>query len=300
MYDLTCNNKSILDKSNNIGWSSNSDTLGTELKFDSLYNLPEGSIISLYINNFEFLRTIIVSKSEGKFVNSYTCLDYSWYLKNEIIIQFNNTSGSKAIETMLNELGISNDIIYIPTVINKIYKDSSIIDIIDDILEQAEKDQKTKYVKEMIGDKLVVSELKNMKISPKILIGQDITINSSIKDMKNKIVVVINDEDSKSVLAHSEDESSISKYGLLQQIESIDEKNKDDAENIAENILKEKNRIINDTSLNLHGIRDAETIKANRLIEINIGNKLSGWYKIKSASHSLQNNKHAVSINLEW
>jgi len=47
------------------------------------------------------------------------------------------------------------------------------------------------------------------------------------------------------------------------------------------------------------GIKDAETIKANRLIEINVG-KLKGWYRIKSAGHNLSNNKNTVNISLEW
>jgi hypothetical protein len=299
MYRLTANGIDILPKSNNLSWDSDIDTLGVELSFDSLYDLAEGSITSLFINSKEYIRAIIVKKTESKFTYSYTCFDYSFYLKNEVIKQF-NTSASNAISSLLNEYAIKNSIVNIPTKIIKIYKDESIASIIDDILAQSEKDQGIKYFREMRVDTLVVSKLTDMKITPKILISKDITINSSIEEMKNKILVVSSGENNNSTIATAQDTTNQSKYGLLQEIESIDEKDIAQAKNIAANLLKTKNKIFKDTSIPLIGIKDAETIKANRLIELNLDNKLKGWYRIKSASHSLSNNKHAVSISLEW
>lgn len=299
MYKLIANNVDILTRSNNLNWRSDIDTLGTELSFESLYNLPEGTIESFYINNKEYIRSIAIKKSEDKFSYSYTCLDYSFYLKNEVVKQF-NTNASNAISSLLNEYRIKNKVVNIPTKIKKIYKDESIASIIDDILDQAEKDQGIKYFKEMQGDTLVVSKLLDMKITPKILISTDITINSSIEEMKNKIIVVSNEENNNSILAMVEDKSNQSKYGLLQEIENVDEKNIAQAKNIAMNLLKAKNKIFRDTTIELLGIKDAETIRANRLIELNVGNKLKGWYRIKSANHTLSKNKHTVNISLEW
>jgi hypothetical protein len=299
MYRLTANGIDILPKSNNLSWNSDIDTLGIELSFDSLYDLAEGSITSLFINGKEYIKAIIVKKTDGKFSYSYTCFDYSFYLKNEVIKQF-NTNASKALSTLLNEYFIKSSIVNIPTKINKIYKDESIASIIDDILEQSEKDQGIKYFREMRVDTLIVSKLTDMKITPKILISKDVTINSSIEEMKNKILVVSSGESNNSIIATAQDKTNQSKYGLLQEIESIDEKDIAQAKNIAANLLKAKNKIFKDTSIPLIGIKDAETIKANRLIELNVANKLKGWYRITSANHSLSNNKHNVSISLEW
>jgi hypothetical protein len=299
MYKLLVNNIDILPKSNNLGWNSDIDTLGTELSFDSLYNIPEGTVVSIHINNNEHIRAVVVKKSEKKFSYSYTCFDFSFYLKNEVVKQF-NTTASAAIISLLNEYGIKNAVVSIPTHVSKIYKDESISGIIDDILSQAENEQGIKYFREMQADILVISKLTDMKITPKILIGSDIVINSSIEDMKNKIIIVSGDEKNTSIIASVEDKVGQSKYGLLQVIETVDEKDISKAKNIANNLLKAQNKIFKDTSIPLLGIKDAETIKANRLIELNVGTKLKGWYKIKSASHSLSNNKHAVSISLEW
>lgn len=300
MYKLIAKNIDILPKSNNVSWSSDIDTLGTELSFDSLYDLAEGTVVSLVINNKEYLRTMIIKKSEGKFSYNYNCFDYSFYLKNEVIKQFNNVNASIAIQSLLNEYKISNKIVYIPTIIEKIYKDQSISDIIDDILEQAENEQGIKYFKEMQINTLVINKLKNMTIKPKIMIQKDFTINSSIEEMKNKIVIVSNEQEDTSIHAMSQSLSSQSRFGLLQEVVSLEDKDIAQSNNIANNLLAEKNKIFKDTDINVLGIKNAETIKANRLIQLNIKNKLSGWYRIKSAAHTLSNGKHTVTISLEF
>lgn len=299
MYKLLVNNMDILPKSNNLSWASDIDTLGMELSFDSLYNLPEGAVVGLFINGVEHIRAVVVKKAELKFSYSYTCFDFSFYLKNEVVKQF-DTSASNAISSLLSEYGVKSKVVGIPTKIKKLYKDESLGGILDDILEQAELDQGVKYVKEMQLDTLVVSKLADMKITPKILMGSDIVINSSIEEMKNRILIVSSGEGNNTIAAVAEDWASQSRFGLLQEIESVDDKNLAQAKNIAANLLAAKNKVFRDTSLNLLGIRDAETIKANRLIELNVGSRLKGWYRIKSASHSLSNNRHTVTISLEW
>lgn len=299
MYRIIFNGMNILAKSNNISWSSDTDTLGMQVTFDSLVNLTEGSIISFLISNKEYFRGIIIKKSESKFSYNYTAMDYSFYLKNEVIKQFNGSKASSAITSLLKEYGINSKIVNIPTAINKIYK-QSLSDIIEDILKQAEEDQGIKYFKEMNVNTLVVKKLQDMRIKPRIIIGSDITIESSIEEMKNKILIVSSEESNKSIYATVQDKSNINKFGLLQKIESVEEKNISQSKNIARNLLNKYNKAIKSTSINLLGIKNAETIRANRLIELNVANKLKGWYKIKSANHTLSNDKHNVTIELEW
>lgn len=299
MYRVVFNGVDILKKSNNTSWNSDTDTLGMQVTFDSLVNLTEGSIISFLISSKEYFRGIIIKKSEGKFSYNYTAMDYSFYFKNEVIKQFNGIKASSAITSLLKEYGINSKIVNIPTAINKIYK-QSLSDIIEDILKQAEEDQGIKYFKEMNVNTLVVKKLQDMRIKPKIIIGSDITIESSIEEMKNKILVVSSEESNNSIYAMAEDKNSINKFGLLQKIESIEEKNISQAKNITNNLLRQYNKVFKSTSINVLGIDGAETIRANRLIELNVGNKLKGWYKIKSANHTLSNNKHNVTIELEW
>jgi hypothetical protein len=53
-----------------------------------------------------------------------------------------------AIKSLLSEYNIKSSIINIPTKIKQIYKDQSVASIIDDILQQAEKEQGIKYFKD--------------------------------------------------------------------------------------------------------------------------------------------------------
>jgi hypothetical protein len=303
LYTLYNNNwVNILPKSNNLSWSNDEDTLSVELSFESIYDLPEGTHAVLKNENNQVFQGILVKKSKKKFVNSYTCFDMGFYLnKNELIKQFNNISASNVITQLCNDLGINSDITNISTNINKIYKDQSAASIIDDILEQSQNELGIKYVKEIEGYTLKIRPLTDLKITPKILIGKDIAVNSSIETMKNSVLVVSGDDENLSLEATAKDTQNIAKYGLLQEVISIDADNISQARNVASNYLSENNKIFKDTSLNLVAISGGDDIKANRLIEINIPSMgLNGWYKIKSASHNLTNNHHKVDITLEW
>jgi len=303
MYNLIGMGIDLLPFSNNISWSSSVDTLGVELSFDSLKNIPEGEVVMLYVNgNIEFVG-LIVRKSEGKFTYGYTALDFSFNLKNEVIKQFNKLSASKCIINLLGEYSIKSKIVSMPTRINKIYNGSTIADIIKDIIEQCEKDQGIKYFSEMVQDRVEIKKLIDMKISPKIIVSGDFTIDSSIEEMKNKIVITTSDGDNAKILATVEDKTNRKKFGLMQKIESIEEKEIPKAKNIANNLLKDLNKISKETTLDLlisEDSKDIMQIKANRLIYIDIPSKIkSNWYRIKSANHTLSNNHHKVSISIE-
>ncbi|MBW9170783.1 C40 family peptidase [Clostridium estertheticum] len=97
-----------LSQSNNISWSSDKDTLGIELSFDTLINLVEGTHIILKIDSKVSFTGILVKKNKKKLSYSYTCFDYAWYLnKNtESIIQFNKVTADVAINQLCSKFGV--------------------------------------------------------------------------------------------------------------------------------------------------------------------------------------------------
>ncbi|MEG3040901.1 MAG: hypothetical protein RR891_02780 [Clostridium sp.] len=297
-YRLLAGGIDILDKCNNITWSSDGDNLGMSLSFESLYDLGDIATITLIINDVQYFRGNTIKKVENKFSFSYTVFDYMMYLKNEVVKQFNNMWSSSAISSLLEEYGVESDVVFIPTIINKIYK-TSISDIINDILKAAELDQGIKYFKEIENNKVVIRKSEDMKIYPKILFETNGGIENNIENMKNKVIVVSNEEDSTSINAESEDSASIAKYGLLQKLETVEVDNIAQAKNTADNLLKELNKISKTTTISALNVSGGEAVKAHRMIEVNDG-KLNGWYKIKSVTHTLANNKHTINISLEW
>ena len=274
IYKLVSEGIDILYKSNNFTWGSDSKTLGATLTFDSLHSLKMGRVVSFFIDNVEVFRGTVVKCTESKFTYSYTCFDYSSYLKNEVIKQFNNVDVTSGLSSLLLEFGIEHIIINIPTQINKFYKGDPIDKIIDDFLDQAGKDQAVNYFKEMQGAKLVIDRLDNKYIYPKFLYEKDVKIDYSIENMKNKIQVVSNSEDSTPIQAESEDTTAQSYFGVLQHVEKVDEKELSQAKNIADNLLKSLNRTEHSTTVSIVVLSGAETIKANRLIYLS-NDKLS-------------------------
>lgn len=301
MYKLITNSIDIINSSNNISWSSDSDTLGIQLTFESIKNLSEGAVVSLYNNSKEIFRGVIIKKTTNKNTWNYTVQDYSFYLKNKVIKQFNNINAKTAITSFLSEAYIQSNIVDIPTIINETYKNKTLAEIIDDILEKAAKDQGIEYFKEIEGNILYIRKLQDMKINPKVYIASDFTVDSSIENLKNKIQVIKSDgsEENAKILATAEAKEKQGWYGILSEIQEEDEENIAKVQNIANNLLKKSNVIERSTNVDLIAFDGADDIKANRMIYLNAGS-LCNYYKIKSATHTLEKNLHKVSISIEW
>jgi len=301
MYKLLCQGIDLMPYQNNIAWATDSDTIGTQISFDCMKDLFEGAVVSMWTNDTtEYFRGVIIKKTQKRWTYSYICQDYGFYLKNnEVIKQFNGLAADDAIKSLLGEAYIQGDICSIPTKIKKIYK-KDLSGIIDDILDQATKDQGVKYFKELNANILTVRKLSDMIITPQIILPKTIDIDSSIEDMKNRIIITSSGEKDAKIYATAEDTTKQDWYGVLSEVQTIDDKNVAQAQNIADNLLAEKNKIFKSTSFDVMAVQDAETIRANRLIYLHAGSRLDGYYKIKSARHTMSKGNHKVNISLEW
>lgn len=298
MYKLMTKGIDILPYCNNLSWSSDVDTLGTQITFDSDKDLLEGQVVSLFETDTEKIRGIVIKKTINKFTFNYTVQDYSFYLKNKMIKQFNKLNATECIKSIISGAYLQGSICDIPTQITQIYKDKSLDEIITDILEQATNDQGIEYVKEINGNRLDVYRLYDMKIKPNILIG-DFKVDSSIEEMKNSIQVVSDEENNVGIVASAEDSTKFSWYGKLSDILSISADDAAKAKNIALNKLAELNCIKRSTSIPLVVLDEKVDIKANRVMYIKKG-PLDGYYKIKSASHTLADGMHKCNIEIEY
>ncbi|MBU3146888.1 hypothetical protein [Clostridium sp. CF012] len=330
----------ILPTSDSISWGSDKDTLAVDLSFTSLRDLTEGTIVQLLIDSKLTIMGSVIKKSKTKNQFSYSCQDFARVLgKNETIIQFNKISASDAIKQLCSKFGVKCNVVdidfvvqeekkstvkskadktinlksgktkvtkrvvstKITTMIKKIFKDQTLSDIIEEILEQATSEKGIKYVKEMIGDTLYIRKLADYKIFPTFILASDLSVNSSIEEMKNKILVVSSDEKNNRILATASDPKNINIYGSFQEVITVEQKDMSKASNIATNRLKETNKVFKDTTLNIIVISGGEEIRANRMISLKIASMgLNGWYNIKSCSNSLQNGNFKSAINIEW
>lgn len=295
--------KDITSYCNNMALTSSADTLGDEFTFDSPININEGNQIGFEnIDNNLIYVGVIIKATRKKFINSYTAVDLAWYLnKSKITMQFNNVNASTAIERLCIANNIRYNITPMTTNINKIYKAEEISSAMNDILDQVNKETGKEYIKEMDVTIFKVFEATQLKITPSIVIGKEITLDSSIEDMKNKCVIQSSDENSTTIYAVAQDTNSQNLYGLLQDYETIDDKDQSQAQNIANNNLKKYNKITKNLSFTVLNTNDNDDlIKANRYIKITLADfGIDDWIKIKSAKHTWKNNNHQVDLEFD-
>ena len=311
-YKLFINSAESIKYFSEIEWSDNIDSIGAEFSFKSLKKLNIGDKFLLTNNGSEVIRGIITDESYNKNLNySYSGFDYGFYLnKNEVVIQFNKMPVSSCIQQLCNKINIPcGNIANLSTSITKIYKDAVVYDIIKDLLDMDFKRTGFKHRIEINQNKVDILDYNSLFITANYQLTalsapfnvqkaiSSVTFTNSIQDMKNSVIVVDNKENSGRIKSQSMDSGNISKYGLLQQVETAND-DKGQQAVIASNILKDADKIQNRVSVEMLG---ADNIKAARVLNFNYP-KLSfvGNYQVKTSRHGLINqNNHKVSLELE-
>lgn len=300
----------ITDISGAISLSTSMDTLGASLAFNIARNYNDTSFIFsdeiktgdiIILNNTkELFRGVIVNITTTKFNRTIECLDYSFYLnKNKVIKQFEDISASIAIKQLLQEIDAPiGDISNISTSISKLYYSNTIAEIIDDIFKQVNEELGIKYKLEFIDNKFNVNPFKKVNVYFRHRQTGNESISESILEMKNRILVTSNEQESTEILAIAEDITNVEKYGSLQEIINV-EPDKDEAKvrNVAKMKLKELNKVFKTVSL--EGFGDDE-FRAGRVIYLNNPKlMLYGEYLINSCVHTWRKGEHIVNLEVE-
>lgn len=300
----------ITEVSGSINLSTSVDTLGASLVFNIVRNyndlsyifsdeIETGDVVIL-INEKELFRGVIVSISTTKYSRTVECLDYCFYLnKNKVIKQFDHIAASVAIKQLLQEINApEGEISNISTSITKVYYSNTIAEIINDILKQVNEELGVKYKLEFIDNKFNVNPFKKINVEFRYKQTGNETINESIQDMKNRILVTSNEQESTEILAIAEDTKNIEKYGSLQEIINVDPEQKEaKVRNIAKTKLKELNKVFKTVSL--EGFGD-DNFRAGRVVYLNNSKlKLFGEFLIKSCVHTWRKGEHIVNLEVE-
>jgi predicted nucleic acid-binding Zn-ribbon protein len=298
-----------------ISWQSHVDELGVKLDFTVAFNddrfFPINPVDLAYLivlrNQDEIFRGVVVTEQRnGRGEISYTCFDYAFYLnKSKEIYQFNGIPVDQAIRKILSDFNVpAGSIVGIPYPIKKIYNGEVVSDIIKDILSQAEKALGTKYRMEMRLGKLYIEHQQDLVVKPMFQLAPNIApvpvtavISNpsrmrSIEEMRNSIKITCNDK----VVAEIRDEGLIARYGLLQEVQSIDEKEQGQARQIAANLLKDLGRVFEEISIEVPG---ADEVRAGRIIEVEEPiTGLKGQYLIKDVTHTVEKGIHTMQLGL--
>lgn len=313
---LTVNKIDISQLAGNITLNSNTDTLGDQLNFSTAYSAPYlkpeinvGDKVELFENG-EVFQGIIVSKTRNETSQDFSCFDYAFYLnKSKVLKQFNKIRADTAIKQLLTEFDVPiGYIAEMPIMITKIIYDKEVSAAIKEILEEVTNATGSQYVMEMNVGKFEIYEDTERLIKATVKLADNLpavdcmqTISSptktaSIEEMKNSVKVYIGSDKGIKEYAEAKNEDFVLKYGLLQETQSIEDKDIAQAKNIAENLLKQLERVSISAGVTVLGSFD---LRAGRIVEMNepITN-IVGKYKIKSANHSI-GSSHTTALDLE-
>ena len=313
--------KDVSDIIGNLTWRDTVDTLGVEVdfelpinrydeKFEFLYDITLGDPIQILNAKGEVLvQAIIVTETPNGKITSFTAYDMAWYLnKSTVIKQFKKMIGNDCVKSLCKEIGIDVEVSGLDTKIDKIYKDKAVSEVIKDIIEQCSQFNSKKFFIEFDKNKLIVSPYKKIKVFGTFEIQKDkfinineniggVSLSKSIVDMKNSVLVITENKGAIRTIGEEQDSKSIEKYGKLQEVVTLDEKEFSKANLVAKNELKKLNRITEDFSIDVLG---DDNVKSGRVIDIDLPLfNLKGEYLIKESNHTISNHIHKISLKLE-
>lgn len=321
MYKVIIKDKDVSDIIGNLTWRDTVDTLGVEVdfelpinrydkKFEFLYDITLGDPIQILNAKGEVLvQAIIVSETPNGKITSFTAYDMAWYLnKSTVIKQFKKMIGNDCVKSLCKEIGINVEVTGLDTKIDKIYKDKAVSEVIKDIIEQCSQFNSKKFFIEFNNGTLKVMPYQKIKVFGTFEIQKDkfinineniggVSLSKSIVDMKNSVLVITENKGAVRTIGEEQDSKSIEKYGKLQEVVTLDEKEFSKANLVAKNELKKLNRITEDFSIDVLG---DDNVKSGRVIDIDLPLfNLKGEYLIKESNHTISNHIHKISLKLE-
>lgn len=312
--NIFVNGKDISTRTGSPSRSDDVDGLSQSFDFTVAFNPNDKYFPSLDVNCGDkvvvsnngkeiFKGTITDEARSGVFQRTYTAHDNGWYLnKNEVVAQIKDMAADSAIKKLCDEFGIQTDICSMPTKINQIYDGTVLSDAIKDIVDKVSSDQAKSYRMEIVGDKLKISEYKDMIVKTSFKMASNVApidptkvpssdeVTKSIQDMANSIKVISSAEKSTTIEASAKDDKAIAKYGTLQKVVKRTDAEKAQAGNIAKNTLLELNKVTETKRVSLLG---DDAVRSGRIIQMD--GKL---YLVKSCTHDYLP-VHTMNLALE-
>lgn len=293
----------ITDTTGNLSRSDSIDTLGEQLTFDYVGDtIPMGGRIAVVDTGLMWYGSVITGNRKGVRNWSYTCYDDAYQLnKNNAFIQFNHISVKDAITKLCEQYNIPLSInCELNTLIDKIYDGTKISDVIKELLGMVTDETQEKFRLEYSAGQLVIDKYSNLIVYPTYNNGGDIidctralsdyNYTESIENLCNKVVILSSNENNTQAIAEVEDTESQTKYGQYTHYEKIDDKDIAQARNIADQKLKELNKM--ETTLSV-GMLGDNIVRSGRCIYVD--DKL---YLVKSCSHKYNTNTHIMEVEL--
>lgn len=302
-----------------ISWDSDFSIMAAlemEIAFSDTQHFPKnpcdlGDIVVLTKQSTEVFRGEIVTENKAGRNLKYTVYDLAWLLcESKTVYQFNNIPATQAITRILDDFGMKiGSILNMSTRIDKIYIQECPACIIQDIIDIVEKHEGYTINVEMRKGKIYFEKRKDLLITGRFKLAEnlgekdiihaisDASRSRSIIPMKNRIRLIVDDEDTEyEITAQAEDKGLIDKYGLLEETLKIDAEDAAKSRQVAKILLSRLGRIHESNDISLIG--DIK-FKAGRLFDVvEPVTGMEGRFMIASAKHKVSNQIHTMELEL--
>ncbi len=300
---LIVKNKDLKEVVAKITWSGDSKSVARKLAFDIAYSasdyyfkmldikLSEGNIVILKSNDDEVLfRGVIIDikLSKTKSTISYLAYDFNFYVNNSEINKVYDDSPENIAVDVASTLGIptgeiaaTGEKVYLVALPEKAYK------VIMMAYTYASRKNGKKYMPIMNDDKLCVIE-KGLD-SGVVIDGDrnlvDVNYQISLSKMVSKVLLTNKTGDVTKTIKSDE---FIKKYGIVQKVIKEDE--------------AKANSLIHgaDRSISIVALGDLRAVSGKSLVFKDPDNNLLAKFYIDSDSHSFENGKHLMNLNLNF
>jgi hypothetical protein len=315
--DSSTNKYNITSMLKNVDWSGDINTYPRTLQVNvqNANNLTKGKLISfkpgrtviLYIDGVEKFRGYVFKTSiNEKGEQSLTCYDNLIYLtKNSETMIIKNQSASDVISSLCKKFGVPVGSIEATgyKIKKMVCQGKALSDIFSDSLKVTKTGNGKLYLLRSEKGKAYLKSRKNaahITVSVTNIISGNYEV--SIEELKNQVKVEkgqidSKEKDSKYSSVTEKDSSSIDTYGIMQQIESADDKDTISMmSSKAKKLLKQLKEPTKTYSVDFIGHPDC--ITGNK---ISIKNEIlgfSGTYYITADSHSFDGGVHKMSLQL--
>lgn len=289
-------------------WSGSATEASRTLEFalahdyndtDFLLKLEAGDIICMYINNkLKFVGFLKNEPRSGEIGTvSYTARDAMYLLlKSKTTHKFKNKTAEAITKILCSEIGIQiGEIEKTKYNIPKMFvTETEIYNVILKAYKKANAHTKKKYMPIMNG--LKFSIIEKGKDSGVIVKSKENLISiESEKDIESVVNrVKVYDESGKKITTY-QNESSIKKYGIYQEIYTKDsDEKKTEYDSAAKAMLEEPEETLSLTAIGNWNAISGYSMKLNRAVD---GIK-TGKYYIITDSHTYSNGNHKMTLEL--
>lgn len=269
------------------------------------YDFPRGSLIKLTYKEYKLFYGYVfeISRNEEN-KTDVVAYDQLRYFKNQETLFLEGKTASQLFAQLCDLYQFNYKIVNPSSwkCLPYLFEKKTLFEILKHALDETVRGEKNRYI---IRDNFGVLEFvdvaknkTNLEIGTGSLLTSYTYTKSIDQDTYNAIKLIRDDKENENAekIAYIEENDSVRKWGKLLMVEDVDENaNIEQVKELANNILKVKNRETQELSLSILGVYP---LKAGDGVKINIDNIINEWFFLESVTTKINNTGFTMDLEI--